>query len=144
MALKDTLNGSTPIQYYTEADPYFYTVDNRPLQNLKSWLDAICDRIDLMDLGRVDVNGTTAGSFNPSTDVYTQPSGWSVARNSAGTFTITHNLSSSSYSVIGSAVGATPSFVSVVSIGADSFQVKIAQYDGTLVDLRFSVVLTRL
>ncbi len=43
MALKDSF---TTIRYYTAADPYYYTVDNRPLTDLETIVDFIGDTLD--------------------------------------------------------------------------------------------------
>ena len=91
MALKDTL---TEVRLYTEFDPYFYTVDNRPLQDLKERDDALADAID----GRVQLIDIT-GAASPVTNKI--PTGWTVTRNSEGNYTITHNLNSTAYSVVG-------------------------------------------
>lgn len=42
-----TLKASfTTIRYYTAADPYHYTIDNRPLTDLKTCLDFLADTMD--------------------------------------------------------------------------------------------------
>jgi hypothetical protein len=39
-------NSFVTIRYFTSADPYHYTIDNRPLTDLKTCLDFLGDTID--------------------------------------------------------------------------------------------------
>lgn len=57
MPLKDSF---TTIRYFTAADVYFYTTDNRPLTDLKACLDFLADTMDTgFTTGALTVTGTT-------------------------------------------------------------------------------------
>lgn len=134
MALKDTL---PEVQFYTEFDPYFYTVDNRPLSNLKERDDILADSID-KKIQLVDVTGAAVPVSNAI------PSGWTVTRNSQGNYTITHNLNSSAYSVIGGTiVSASGTFLfNVKALTANTFTISTVSLSDVETDVRFSCILS--
>ena len=59
MAFKTTL---LAVRFYTEFDPYFYTIDNRPLADLATRDDAIADELDRR-VTILDINSTAADSL---------------------------------------------------------------------------------
>lgn len=81
MALKDSF---TTIRYFTSADVYYYTTDNRPLTDLKSCLDFLADTIDARG-GWGEISSATASSS--ATIDFTNLTGYS-----AYTFIITTPL----------------------------------------------------
>ena len=135
MAFKDTL---TNTRLYTEADPYIWTVDNRPLSDLDARDDQLADRIDAINIGRIDVTGAASPTTN------SLPTGWSITRNGAGDYTITHNKNTTAYSVIGTCLHATQLYVVVVyALTANTFSIKTAALTtGTLTDVRFMLQFT--
>lgn len=72
----------TPIRFYTAQDPYFYTVDNRPLQDIESNLKA--NRSGGSDAGR---RAALLGSLNLAAvlaDLYAIPSESAAVRGMSG------------------------------------------------------------
>lgn len=131
-------NSLTAIRFYTDADPYSTNVDNRPLLDLVTNQNMVAGVIDTITLGRVDVTG--AGS--PTTNAI--PTGWTVTRNSAGNYTITHNLNTLAYSVGGTCFHATTPYVLfVTNYSLNTFTVSTVNLSGTATDVRFVAHLTR-
>lgn len=46
-----TASKLTAVRFYTPLDPYYYTVDNRPLQDLHQNMLTICNELDLVTGG---------------------------------------------------------------------------------------------
>lgn len=67
-----TLSSLTPIRYYTSEDPYHYTVDNRPLQDLASNAETLAQSIDQEVNGFRPMNIISAGS-SLNIDLSTNP-----------------------------------------------------------------------
>lgn len=122
------------IQFYTAADPYYYTVDNRPLQNLSANQTAIAAYVDKTHPGRVDVTGGTS----PVTNAI--PAGWTVTRSGTGVYVITHNLNTTAYSVTGSLYSAGAFFVTALT--ATTFTANTVNLSGAAVDVQFACNLT--
>lgn len=133
MAFKDSL---TAVRYFTEADPYFWAVDNRPLSDLDANLDLLADELDRRTL-TLDVTGAGSPTVNSA------PAGWVVVRNSAGDYTVTHNFGDTNYSVIGSAINSTVGIFFVTAIATNSFSIKTTNSAGTAADMRFNCMITR-
>ena len=56
-------SGFVPVQYYTQSDPYYYTVDNRPLQNLATNDSVLASGVDVAtSLLASQITITPAGS----------------------------------------------------------------------------------
>jgi hypothetical protein len=51
----------SPIRYYDENDVYHYTVDNRPLEDLRNNIESIVTVVDNLDSGNVSVIGDWTG-----------------------------------------------------------------------------------
>ncbi len=70
------LSSLTTIRYYTNTDPYHYTIDNRPLGDLKANIDAIATFIDTgvyttfhcanVDITGGTISGTTISGYDPA------------------------------------------------------------------------------
>jgi hypothetical protein len=119
MSFKDVLNVESPVRFYTEADPYFYTVDNRPLEDLDHRDNMLADELDRR-LKILDVDGSTSV-------VNTAPSGWLFNKQGIGHYTITHglNIPPSLISVLVSAItNNNPVLAYVSSQTYNSFTVK--------------------
>lgn len=130
MALKDNF---TTVRLYTEFDPYFYLVDNRPLTDIVTNLTQVANEVDNRAIV-VDVSGSATPVNNRL------PTGWTVTRNSAGDYTITHTLSQASgltYSITGTAINATPGILYVYAQTATTFSIKTVNTGGTAGDMRF-------
>lgn len=46
-----TASKLTPVRFYTPLDPYYYTVDNRPLQDVHQNILTVCNELDLVTGG---------------------------------------------------------------------------------------------
>lgn len=89
--------------------------------------------------GRVNADGSASTPF---------PSGWSVAKTSAGHYTITHNLANSGYVVQLQVISSLAiTIVNLASIGANSFDVAIYNHVSgdtwSATDTAFAFVLVR-
>lgn len=122
------------VQYYTQADPYYYTVDNRPLVDLKSSIDMLADELDRRTFA-VDITGAASCTINRA------PTGWTVATNGTGDYTVTHNLNNASYIPQVSIIGATAGTAYVVTYTANTVQVKTINPAGTATHLRFALLI---
>lgn len=125
----------TTIRYYTQLDPYFYTVDNRPLQDLESrdnQLNAELDRRTFC----VDVTGAAS----PTT--VQMPTGWSIAVNGTGDYTITHNLGYSTYVAVGGIINSAGGTVSITSFDNTTIRLVARNLAGTATHLRFQLRVT--
>lgn len=133
MALKDSL---TAVQYYTQFDPYYYVVDNRPLVNLKDRDDALADKIDSL-VFHIDITGGASPVVNKL------PTGWSMVRNAVGDYTLTHSFNSLNYLVISGVTGTSPGFISSSAPGLNSFSIKTFNSAAAAADIRFSCIVSR-
>lgn len=133
MAFKDLL---TLTQFYTQFDPYFYTTDNRPLNDLDTRDNQISDELDRR-VSFLSINGA-AGT------IVSGPTGWTIAKVGTGVFTITHGLNTLNYGVNGTAIHATTSHTVFVSdISLNSFTVKtVVTTTGAAADVTFSCIKT--
>lgn len=134
MSFKDTLNLDSPVRFYTAADPYFYTVDNRPIEDLNHRDELLADELDRR-IQIVDISGTTSV-------VNTIPTGWTLTKQGVGFYTITHglNLDSTLVSVLVSCITAdSPNLAYVSSQDVNSFDVKtvVVSNPVTAIDTRF-------
>lgn len=132
MSFKTSL---TAVRYYTAADPYYYTVDNRPLEDLKDRDDAISDELDRRTLA-IDITGAVSPTTNKL------PAGWSVARTGAGQYDITHTLGNANFIVTGNIFGGTPGVVTTTAQTTSTISVKTVNMSGTATDLRFQCLVT--
>lgn len=133
MSFKTSL---TTTRFYTQFDPYFYTTDNRPLDDLNTRDNQISDELDRRTSF---VNITGAGS--PVVNAI--PTGWSAVRNSAGDYTITHNLNTLSYGVVGSVLHATIPYVFyVAAVTLNTFTIRTVTLAGVPTDVQFSCTKT--
>lgn len=86
MTLKASLNLDLPTRVFTEYDPYYYTVNNRPLGDLSKrdeyFADELDSRVVILDIdastGKIEINAL--------------PVGWSIIRKGEGKFKVIHNL----------------------------------------------------
>lgn len=132
MAFKTSL---TAVRYYTAADPYYYTVDNRPITDLHDRDDAIADELDRRTL-TVDISGAVSPTTNKL------PTGWSINRTGAGIYEITHNLGTASFIVTGNIFGAIPGVVTTTTQSSTLFTVKTVDLAGAPTDFRFQCLVT--
>lgn len=132
MSFKTSL---TAVRYYTAADPYYYTVDNRPLSDLNDRDDALADELDRRTLP-VDISGAVSPTTNKL------PTGWSINRTGAGVYEITHNLGTASFIVTGAIYGAIPGIVTILNQSSSLFTVKTYDLAGTPTDFRFQCLVT--
>lgn len=62
------------IQYYTQSDPRYWSVDNRPLQNINTNLDNLITTVNSMSTAAGitggSIDGTTIGFTTPSTGAF--------------------------------------------------------------------------
>lgn len=82
--------------------------------------------------GRVDSAGAAGNPF---------PSGWTSTRNSLGSYTVTHNLGTTAYSPVVSAVGSTAVTARVPTISSNTVQVYTTDSAGSLADSAFSFII---
>lgn len=132
MAFKNSL---TNVRYYTAADPYYYTVDNRPLLDLHDREDALADELDRRTLV-IDISG----SASPVTNKL--PYGWSINRTSTGIYDITHTLGNTNFIVTGNTLGSTPGVVITTSQTTSLITIKTYNLSSTLTDFRFQCLVT--
>lgn len=71
------------------------------------------------------------------------PSGWSSTNNSTGIYTVTHDLSSTDYSVVAVPVASTVKDITISSRGSDTFVVRISNLSDTLENNDFMFILCR-
>lgn len=126
----------TNIRYYTDSDPYVYTVDNRPLTDFDTRDQTICNAIDM----RTQIVDITGGG-TPTTNWL--PTGWSVTRNGAGDYTITHNLGLTTYIVYGSVNSSSPMIFNVYSVTNNSFSIRTYNSSFVATDARFGCEVNR-
>jgi len=124
----------TAVRWYTGADPYYFTVDNRPLSDLKDRDDAIADELDRRTIC-IDITGQAS----PITNFL--PAGWSVTRNALGDYTITRPSGSTSFIVTGQAYGVA-GVVYTLSITATQINVNTVNMAGAAADFRFHCLVT--
>jgi hypothetical protein len=84
MKLKDRLNLECPTDFYTDKDPDYLPVDNRPLYDLFRRDEIIATSFEYYSV-IVDADGVT-GNINEI------PKGWSVSKEGAGIYRVIHNL----------------------------------------------------
>ena len=138
MALKDNL---TSIRFYTQFDPYYFSVDNRPLTDIKTNLDQLADAIDER-AAIVDVSGGLVPIINKIPD--TSRVAWTLTRNGDGDYTITHGTGFQ-YSVIGTTRDASGSFVFYVySSSSSAISIKTVNLSNVATDVRFSCIFSKL
>lgn len=82
--------------------------------------------------GRVDSAGVAGTPF---------PAGWTSVRNSLGSYTVTHNLGTTAYAPVVSAVGSTAVTARVPTIANNSVQVFTTDATGSLADSAFSFII---
>lgn len=82
--------------------------------------------------GRVDSGGAAGTPF---------PTGWTSVKNSTGNYTVTHNLGTTAYAPVVSAVGSTAVTARVPGINANNVQVYTTDSAGSLVDSAFSFII---
>lgn len=80
MALKASF---TTIRYYTAADPYHYTIDNRPLTDLKAGLDFLADTMDA---------GFTTTTLTTTTVATGSTTALSITTTGGTQFQVTHTV----------------------------------------------------
>ena len=59
-------SGFVPVQYYTQSDPYYYTVDNRPLQDLAANDSVLASGVDMnraMLTAGLTITPTASGTY---------------------------------------------------------------------------------
>lgn len=137
MALKDNL---TSIRFYTQFDPYYFAVDNRPLTDIKTNLDTLADTID-QKVAVVDITGGVSPIVNNLPDV---GGDWSVTRNGTGDYTIVHNTGFQ-YSVVGTSRDPSgPFIVYVYGSSGSSVSIKTVNLSNTATDIRFACIFSKI
>lgn len=131
-AFKTTL---TATQFYTQADPYYYTVDNRPLVDLNGREDAIADELDRRTLA-VDITGAATCTVNHV------PTGWTIVTNGTGDYTLTHNLGYTTYIALAIILNTTQGLVWIAAQTSTTIQIKTTNLAGTATHLRFQLMVT--
>jgi fructose-1-phosphate kinase PfkB-like protein len=106
----------TTVRYYTQADPYYYTVDNRPLSDLEARDTQILNEMN----NRVKMVRAT-GSATPVLNY--GPTGWTIALNGTGDYTITHNMATANFTVV-AGLAATAGFATVFSQDSTTIRIK--------------------
>lgn len=132
MPLSSTL---TTVRYYTQSDPYYYTADNRPLEDLKTRDDEIANELDRRTL-TVDITGAASPTINHA------PDGWTVVTNGTGDYTITHAIGNTNYIAIGGIVGVTSGTATVVARTNTTIQVKTYNLAAAATHLQFNLLVT--
>lgn len=132
MSFKTSL---TTVRYYTAADPYYYTVDNRPINDLAGRDDALADELDRRTL-TIDITGGASPTTNKL------PAGWSISRTGAGVYDITHNLGNTNFIVTGNVFGSTPGLVITTAQTTSTITIKTVNLSGTATDFRFQCLVT--
>lgn len=120
-------------QFYTQADPYFYTVDNRPLVNLDARDTQLANELDRRTIA-VDVTGAATCT------VTTMPSGWTIVTNGTGDYTITHATGNTNYIVVPTIVNATVGIVYTAVQTGTTIQIKTTNSAGTPTHMRFQLL----
>jgi hypothetical protein len=123
------------VQYFTQADPYYYTVDNRPLTNLANRDVQLANELDRRTLA-VDITGAASPTVNHV------PAGWTVGVNGTGDYTITHNLGSTSYIGQITVVDVAGGFGDVHTLAANTIRVVIRTTAGAAAHKRFQLLIT--
>jgi hypothetical protein len=125
----------TSVRYYTQADPYYYTVDNRPLEDLKTRDDEIANDLDK----RVNVM-RIVGTATPS--ITAGPAGWTIVSTGTGDYTITHSLGTLSFAVVAGATGG-PGFVTVFSQSSTEIRIKTFNTAGAAAHISFTLLVSQ-
>ena len=125
----------TTVRYYTQADAYYYTVDNRPLTDLATRDTEISNEVERRTIA-VDITGASTATINQA------PAGWIVATNGVGDYTITHAIGNTSYIGIAGIVGATPGSATITARTNTTIQVKTFNLAGAATHLRFNLLVT--
>lgn len=124
------------VQYYTQLDVYYYTVDNRPLVDLAARDVQLANELDRRVIA-VDITGASTPTINKA------PSGWTCTANGTGDYTITHNLADANYVVVGTVRNATVGICFVVTQDANTINIKTTNSSGTATHMRFSLIVSR-
>jgi hypothetical protein len=125
----------TAVRWYTQADPYYYTVDNRPLEDLAARDTTLANELDKR-VNMVKAVGSAAPALTSA------PAGWTIALNGTGDYTITHTLGTASLTAVGSAEG-TLTFVTIFSISSTQIRVRIYDAAGVLTHSNFSLLVSQ-
>lgn len=125
----------TTVNYYTQADPYYYTVDNRPLANLAARDVQLSDELDRRTIA-VDITGAASCTINVA------PAGWSVVTNGTGDYTITHPIGNANYIATGTIFGASSGVFCVVAKTSTTIQIRTFNLVGFATHLRFNLLVT--
>lgn len=121
----------TAVRYYTQADPYYYTVDNRPLTDLAARDDALN-----AELAKRTNIVRAVGSATPT--LTTGPAGWTITLNGTGDYMINHTLASANIAAIGSVEGAV-GYVTIFSISSTQVNVRVYNSAGVLTHMNFAL-----
>lgn len=125
----------TTVRYYTQADPYYFTVDNRPLVDLASSVLLLANEIDRRTIA-VDITGAASCVINVA------PSGWSIVTNGTGDYTITHPIGNINYIATGTIFGASSGVFCVVAKTSTTIQIRTFNLIGFATHLRFNLLVT--
>lgn len=85
--------------------------------------------------GRIANNGTASVAYGPT--------GWTVSRSSAGITVVTHNLGTTSYSVVVTTDGGLVLISLISALTANSFTIATANLSATSVDAPYQFVVVR-
>jgi hypothetical protein len=122
----------TDIRYFTQGDPYHYTVDNRPLSDLESRDNQLLARTQVVDV---------TGSATPTS--IQMPAGWTCTSSGTGVYTITHTLGNNTFVAVGSIVDAAGGVCFVTSFDSSSINIKTTNLAGSATHLRFQLIVSR-
>lgn len=125
----------TTVRYYTSLDPYIYSVDNRPLQDLNDRDNQI-----VTELNRRTYVGDITGASAPV--VNQLPAGWTIVANGVGDYTITHNMGAVNYGVQISVVDTTGGFGNIYSFDLNTIRVVTRTTAGAAAHKRFMLLVT--
>jgi len=102
------------------------------LNNMESGIETANDFIDKVHRGRVSSAGVSIEL----------PSGWTCTKNATGTYTVTHNLGTTDYTVVVSPeYSATVGFAGIYSKAANAFACYVANASGTPIDRNWHFIL---
>lgn len=126
----------TTVRYYTQADPYYYTVDNRPITDLAERDTQLANELDKRTI-IVDITGSASPTVNAL------PAGWTVAVSSTGVYVITHGLGDTNQAIIGTAVNATGGVVFCSAKTTTTMTINTVNLAGVATHMRFNLLVSR-
>lgn len=124
----------TSVRFYTAADPYLYSVDNRPLSDLETRDNELQAELERRTLA-VDITGSATPTINRA------PAGWTVALNGTGDYTITHGIGNTNYVAQLTVVDAAGGFADVQSFTSTTIRIVTRTTAGAAAHKRFHLTI---